>query len=210
MKYFVFRKDMIVFGVLMWVAWLPAQWVTSAYVVISGCEIETVFLIRWLCEIFGIFAIDIITPILRVGVVAFVLVVGAFIQGVYGQKTRRRLDIPFALLGIGMAYLNSFRDYAIAIGMGSIGVLTFNVGIPLVIIGVLLLYWKIIFESKKMEGSLTTELGHLVSLGVIIASTMKSMEGFQMVMSFLVTPMFLLSGALFPLQNASDAMKIIS
>lgn len=49
-----------------------------------------------------------------------------------------------------------------------------------------------------------------VSIGVIIASTMKSMEGFQMVMSFLVMPLFLLSGALFPLQNAPDAMKIAS
>lgn len=49
-----------------------------------------------------------------------------------------------------------------------------------------------------------------VSIGVIIASTMKSMEGFQMVMSFLVMPLFLLSGALFPLQNAPDAMKIVS
>jgi ABC-2 type transport system permease protein len=49
-----------------------------------------------------------------------------------------------------------------------------------------------------------------VSLGLIIASSMKSMEGFQMIMSFLVMPVFLLSGALFPLDNVPGAMKVIS
>jgi len=49
-----------------------------------------------------------------------------------------------------------------------------------------------------------------VAMGLIIASRMKSMEGFQMIMSFLVMPIFLLSGALFPLNNVPDAMKIIS
>lgn len=49
-----------------------------------------------------------------------------------------------------------------------------------------------------------------VSIGLILASKMKSMEGFQMMMSFLVMPIFLLSGALFPLQSAPDAMKIVS
>lgn len=49
-----------------------------------------------------------------------------------------------------------------------------------------------------------------VAMGLIIASRMKSMEGFQMIMSFLVMPIFLLSGALFPLNNVPDAMRIIS
>jgi ABC-2 type transport system permease protein len=49
-----------------------------------------------------------------------------------------------------------------------------------------------------------------VSLGLIIASSMKSMEGFQMIMSFLVMPIFLLSGALFPLDTVPGAMKVIS
>jgi ABC-2 type transport system permease protein len=49
-----------------------------------------------------------------------------------------------------------------------------------------------------------------VSLGLIIASSMKSMEGFQMIMSFLVMPVFLLSGALFPLDNVPGAMRAIS
>lgn len=41
----------------------------------------------------------------------------------------------------------------------------------------------------------------LSALGLFIASRMRSMEGFQMVMNFLMMPMFFLSGALFPLAN---------
>jgi len=41
----------------------------------------------------------------------------------------------------------------------------------------------------------------LTSLGILIASRMKSMHGFNMVMNFLVMPMFLLSGAMFPLKG---------
>lgn len=49
-----------------------------------------------------------------------------------------------------------------------------------------------------------------VALGLIIASRMKNMEGFQMIMSFLVMPIFLLSGALFPLDTAPEIMKWVS
>ncbi len=41
----------------------------------------------------------------------------------------------------------------------------------------------------------------LSSFGVMIASMMKSLQGFQVVMNFLMMPMFFLSGALFPLTN---------
>ncbi len=49
-----------------------------------------------------------------------------------------------------------------------------------------------------------------VSIGLIIASQMKSMEGFQTIMSFLVMPIFFLSGALFPLQNTPQWMQLAS
>ncbi|RJQ33386.1 MAG: ABC transporter [Actinobacteria bacterium] len=39
------------------------------------------------------------------------------------------------------------------------------------------------------------------SLGLIVAVRMKTMEGFQMVMNFFLFPMFLLSGALFPITS---------
>lgn len=41
----------------------------------------------------------------------------------------------------------------------------------------------------------------LTSLGILIASRMKSMQGFNMIMNFLVMPMFFLSGAMFPLKE---------
>jgi len=49
-----------------------------------------------------------------------------------------------------------------------------------------------------------------VSLGLIIASSMKSMEGFQAIMSFIIMPIFFLSGALFPLQNTPVWMQTIA
>ncbi|MEK6888157.1 MAG: ABC transporter permease [Candidatus Aenigmatarchaeota archaeon] len=49
-----------------------------------------------------------------------------------------------------------------------------------------------------------------VLIGLIIASRMRSMEGFQMIMSFLIMPTFFLSGAIFPLANTPGWMQIIS
>jgi len=49
-----------------------------------------------------------------------------------------------------------------------------------------------------------------VAVGLIIASRMRSMEGFQMIMSFVMMPIFFLSGALFPLQNTPQWMQTIA
>jgi ABC-2 type transport system permease protein len=38
-------------------------------------------------------------------------------------------------------------------------------------------------------------------LGTVIGSTLRDMQGFQLIMNFLVMPIFFLSGALFPLDN---------
>jgi ABC-2 type transport system permease protein len=48
------------------------------------------------------------------------------------------------------------------------------------------------------------------SLGIVIASTMEDMQGFQLIMNFLVMPIFFLSGALFPLQGLPPALKIVT
>lgn len=50
----------------------------------------------------------------------------------------------------------------------------------------------------------------LASFGVMLASMMKSMQGFQVVMNFLMMPMFFLSGALFPLQGLPTWMTWIT
>ncbi len=48
------------------------------------------------------------------------------------------------------------------------------------------------------------------SLGIAIASTLQDMQGFQLIMNFLVMPIFFLSGALFPLQGLPRIMEIIT
>lgn len=50
----------------------------------------------------------------------------------------------------------------------------------------------------------------LVSTGLIIGSLMESPEGFNMVVSFFVFPLFLFSGALFPLDNLPQWLSIIT
>ena len=46
------------------------------------------------------------------------------------------------------------------------------------------------------------------SLGTAIASRLEDMQGFQLIMNFLVMPIFFLSGALFPLKNLPPVMEI--
>jgi ABC-2 type transport system permease protein len=49
----------------------------------------------------------------------------------------------------------------------------------------------------------------LTSLGIAIAARMTSMQSFQMIMNFLVMPMYFLSGAMFPLSTAPSWMKTL-
>jgi ABC-2 type transport system permease protein len=44
--------------------------------------------------------------------------------------------------------------------------------------------------------------------GTAVGSTLKDMQGFQLVMNFLVLPIFFLSGALFPLSNLPAALTV--
>jgi ABC-2 type transport system permease protein len=46
------------------------------------------------------------------------------------------------------------------------------------------------------------------ALGTVIGSTLRDMRGFQLIMNFLVMPIFFLSGALFPLANLPPALAI--
>lgn len=47
------------------------------------------------------------------------------------------------------------------------------------------------------------------ALGTAIASKLDDMQGFQLIMNFLIMPLFFLSGALFPLGDLPPALKII-
>lgn len=48
------------------------------------------------------------------------------------------------------------------------------------------------------------------SLGIMVASLLRDMQGFQLIMNFLVMPLFFLSGALFPLNNVPAALLMIA
>ena len=50
----------------------------------------------------------------------------------------------------------------------------------------------------------------LSAMGVALASYMRSMQGFQVVMNFLMMPMFFLSGALFPLVGLPGWMTVLT
>ncbi len=47
------------------------------------------------------------------------------------------------------------------------------------------------------------------ALGTAIASLLEDMHGFQLIMNFLVMPLFFLSGALFPIQNLPPALGTV-
>jgi ABC-2 type transport system permease protein len=48
------------------------------------------------------------------------------------------------------------------------------------------------------------------SLGMAIGSKLENMQGFQLIMNFLVMPIFFLSGALFPLTNLPRVLAVIT
>src|ERR687888_1596965 len=50
----------------------------------------------------------------------------------------------------------------------------------------------------------------LTSLGLTIGSYIESLEGFQLIVSFVVFPLFFLSGALFPLSNLPSWLSILT
>jgi ABC-2 type transport system permease protein len=48
------------------------------------------------------------------------------------------------------------------------------------------------------------------AIGTAVASLLEDFQGFQLIMNFLVMPLFFLSGALFPLENAPKVLEIIA
>jgi ABC-2 type transport system permease protein len=49
-----------------------------------------------------------------------------------------------------------------------------------------------------------------IGVGLAFASRMKDMSGFGLIMNFMIFPVFLLSGALFPVQNLPGPVRILS
>ena len=51
---------------------------------------------------------------------------------------------------------------------------------------------------------------NFAALGTVIGSSLKDMQGFQLVMNFLVMPIFFLSGALYPLKNLPRVLALLT
>ncbi|VVB79274.1 ABC-2 type transporter [uncultured archaeon] len=81
----------------------------------------------------------------------------------------------------------------------------------------------LIFVLLLLIGSLKISFGILLAflfmaliglsftaMGIAIASRIEDMEGFPLIMNFVIMPIFFLSGALFPLTNAPSALKVIT
>ncbi len=91
--------------------------------------------------------------------------------------------------GTTIALINAMIMFLISIGFGIVSVT------PMVVVAVVFMI-------------LTAFC--FVSLGLLIASRMRSMESFQAIMSFIIMPIFFLSGALFPLDSTPEWMQVVS
>lgn len=176
---------MFLFGALTWVIWLPALWVTRELVLESGCGVEKIFFIKWLCDSYGIFAIEVITPIFRVFAISMVLVVAAFLQGSFFQgllfkhKSLRNWDTPFISLVLGVALINSIHDvfvYMDTVESITIGLLTFYAGIPLLAIMIGSIYLKYYWETKRVATSLMGIFSSRKRYRVYVDATISNMQ----------------------------------
>jgi ABC-2 type transport system permease protein len=77
----------------------------------------------------------------------------------------------------------------------------FAIGVVFTITGIMPGLQLTVFSvAISLAFLLVTTVG-LVSVGLIIGSQMESPEGFQLIISFLIFPLFFLSGSLFPITN---------
>lgn len=83
-------------------------------------------------------------------------------------------------------------------------------GIMIIIIGVIIGVKYISFMGVFTSVIIMFFLGMgFIGLGITLASKIDSHEGFQMVMSFLVMPLIMLSGAFYPISNIPIFLKIL-
>jgi ABC-2 type transport system permease protein len=94
---------------------------------------------------------------------------------------------------------------------------TFGGATTALIQGLLIFIIALIIGSIKLQLGIFIALIFMIliglsftALGIAIASKMEDMQGFQLIMNFLIMPLFFLSGALFPLTNAPTALKVIA
>ncbi|MBN2478518.1 ABC transporter permease [Candidatus Micrarchaeota archaeon] len=151
-------------------------------------------------EVSGGNYMDFITP----GIIAMVLLFGSLLSGITVIMDRQfgflkeTLVAPVSRLSIVVGKSLGGATTAIIQGILILGIaMAMGVAVDLTSIPVLLILMLLVSLS-------------FVTLGVALASLMEDMHGFQLVMNFIVMPMFFLSGALFPIDTAPEIVRYIS
>lgn len=106
----------------------------------------------------------------------------------------------------------------IGIVLGKIfGSTTISVIMALIVLIIVLLFGIISIKSITFLGIITAIIFMVltsvtfVGIGLIIATNVDNIEGFQVLMNFLVMPLFFLSGALFPITSSTpEWLQIVS
>lgn len=137
------------------------------------------------------------------GIVAMSVLFGSIFYGIY-IIWDRKLDflkevlvapVPRSAVFIGKM-LGGMTDVVIQVlALLVIGVF---LGMPITLTGAIAtLFFSLILSAC------------LVSLGLIIGANMKSPDGFNLVLSFVMWPMFMFSGALFPVENLPAYLDLV-
>ncbi len=82
------------------------------------------------------------------------------------------------------------------------------IGIALSFAGILQIHFTVLSILVTVVFLFVITVG-LCAIGLIIGSQMESPEGFQLIISFLIFPLFFLSGAIFPIYNQSGVLSTI-
>lgn len=83
--------------------------------------------------------------------------------------------------------------------------------------GILVMVLSLLFGFRPALAMILPALAFMIlialvfsALGIAFGSIMEDMQGFPLVMNFVVMPLFFLSGALFPLNSAPTTLKIVA
>jgi ABC-2 type transport system permease protein len=93
--------------------------------------------------------------------------------------------------------------------LGGVTTSLVEVGILLVIGGLIGIHISALSLAQTIAIALLLSFC-LTSIGLAIGSYIESLEGFQLIVSFVVFPLFFLSGALFPLGNLPSWLSILT
>src|SRR5947208_11724577 len=75
------------------------------------------------------------------------------------------------------------------------------------LVGFRVVNWKLLPVAILLMGLIACLFA---SLGTAIGSVLQNFQGFQLIMSFVVMPIFFLSGALYPLDNLPKAFRVVT